>query len=119
MGARDLLDDLRPVPDAEAAASDVAGDAVRGMFNPDQLAHMDALARVPYPERCWCGWGSAGRCDVHDPCPPDATLADRIATEAPCCGRPAARPDHPRTTASHYARCPGFDSSSFDLGGEG
>lgn len=95
---------------------------LRGMFNDDQLAHMDELARVPATERCWCGWGFAGRCDTWHPCPPDVTLADRVATEMPCCRRPASRPDSSRTDGSHYAGCTAerreHERSLFDLGGE-
>lgn len=94
-------------------------------FNAEQQAHMRALASIPDEQRCWCGWGRAGRCDTPDPCPPDLTLADRRVTEQPCCGRPAARPDFPRTTGSHYAGCMPRHRDAFaielgliDLGGE-
>jgi hypothetical protein len=92
------------------------------MFNAEQREHMDYLASIPASERCWCGWGLAERCDTFGPCPPDVTLAVRIATEMPCCRRPAARPDCSRTTGSHYAGCTAerrdYERSLFDLGGE-
>lgn len=96
------------------------------MFNDDQLRHRRALAAISPHQRCWCGWGLAGRCDTPDPCPPDTTLADRFATEQPCCGRDATRPDALRTSGSHYAGCgPQYRDAFFaelgliDLGGEG
>lgn len=92
------------------------------MFNREQREHMDYLASIPAVDRCWCGWGHAGRCDTPFPCPADATLADRLATEAPCCGRPAGRPDESRTSGSHYAGCrPSSRADELtrcDLGGE-
>ncbi len=74
-------------------------------FNEEQRKHMRHLASIPAEERCWCGWARAGACDTASPCPPDVTLADRQRTEQPCCGRPAPRPDFPRTMGSHYAGC--------------
>lgn len=92
------------------------------MFNSDQMAHIESLSRVPADQRCWCGWGLAGRCDTPSPCPSGTTLADRLATEQPCCGRPAARPDLAQTTGSHYAGCTAerraLELSLVDLGGE-
>ncbi len=32
------------------------------MFNAEQLAHMEALNRMPLEDRCYCGWSSLGRC---------------------------------------------------------
>jgi hypothetical protein len=92
-------------------------------FNAEQRAHMSYLASLPADKRCWCGWGRAGACATPSPCPPDTTLADRLVTEMPCCGRAAARPDMARTSGSHYAHCkPAWrehERSLVDLGGEG
>lgn len=94
-------------------------------FNEEQCKHVRYLASIPDGEWCWCGWGRAGACDTPAPCPPDLTLADRLRTEQPCCGRAAARPDFPRTTGSHYAGCTlryreafAIELGLVDLGGE-
>jgi hypothetical protein len=95
------------------------------VFNSEQRGHMEYLASIPPDQRCWCGWGLAGRCDTPSPCPPDASMADAMATRMPCCGRPADRPDFPRTTGSHYTGCTPRNRDAFaieleliDLGGE-
>lgn len=95
------------------------------LFNREQQDYMQYLTSITADDRCWCGWGIAGECDTPDPCAHDMTFADRQRTEQPCCGRPAARPDFPRTTGSHYAGCTPRQRDAFaiemgiiDLGGD-
>lgn len=95
------------------------------LFNAEQEGHRRYLASIPPTERCWCGWCLAGECDTPVPCPSGYTLADAIRTKMPCCGRPAARPDFPTTTGSHYSGCCVGDRDPMlidlgvvDLGGE-
>lgn len=45
-------------------------------FNADQEKYMNELAKIPPPERCWCGWYRLGACGH---CPPGATYADNLA----------------------------------------
>ncbi len=53
------------------------------MFNADQRAYMQSLARIPEQERCWCAWYRLGECDH---CAPGRTLAMRRDEECPVCG---------------------------------
>lgn len=97
-------------------------------LNDDQRDHVRSLARLPDDARCWHGWCVLPYrlyCSSPSPCPPDASLADRLRTEQPCCGRPAGRPDDGRTSGSHYAGCKLRHRDAFlvelglvDLGGE-
>lgn len=92
------------------------------MFNEEQREHMASLASIPPGDRCWCGWGVAGRCDTPSPCPSDATLSEKIASRLPCCGRAPDYITSTRTTSSHYAGCTlehrEWERSTVDLGGE-
>lgn len=92
------------------------------MFNTEQQAHMAALARIAPADRCWCGWGSAGRCTVPCGCPSDATLAERLSSSMPCCGRAPEYVRSTRTEGSHLAGCTleyrEWERSTVDLGGE-
>lgn len=99
------------------------------LFNPEQEAHMRYLASIPAEQRCWNGWcllPDRRYCSAPTPCPADVSLADRLVTQQPCCGRPAAEPWSTRTTGSHYAGCTERYGERFaveyglvDLGGEG
>jgi len=102
--------------------------SLRELFNEDQRRHMCYLATISPERRCWNGWCLLpDRCDCSAPmkCPGDVSLADRLMTEQPCCGRPAVDPWSERTFGSHYAECKPCHRDAFaielgliDLGGE-
>ncbi len=78
------------------------------MLNYHQREHMADLATIPAERRCWSGWCLLPErkwCCSPSPCPYDVTLADRLRTKMPCCGRDASRPDASHTSGSHYAGC--------------
>lgn len=58
------------------------------MFNADQQAHMDSLARTPAEQLHWCGWfwiGEVGHDAFHPQCPRDLTAADKLNMRCECC----------------------------------
>lgn len=36
------------------------------MFNAEQVAHMEAMRRLPLDQVCWCGWRTATECPKTD-----------------------------------------------------
>ncbi len=54
-------------------------------FNSYQEGYLRYLATVTPEDRCWCGWYSKGQCMAGTKCPPDKSLADRMAVWCPEC----------------------------------
>lgn len=57
-------------------------------FNEEQQDHMRHLSSLSPEAKCWCGWCLAGKCDTPNPCPSDATMADRLKVTCECGGYP-------------------------------
>ena len=70
-------------------------------FNSEQLAHMDALDRMPPETKCWCGWDRLGECwNCNRDCP-GKTAADKMAAWCPEC-RNAPSPDGAQPIIHRY-----------------
>jgi hypothetical protein len=61
-------------------------------FNSDQQAEMQYLASLKPEQLCWCGWYTVGKCNTPNPCPPEASKADRLKVTCECGGYPG-KPD--------------------------
>jgi hypothetical protein len=73
-------------------------------FNKEQREYMDSLAAIPDEKRCWCGWGSLGRCLR---CDKSTSLADRLRVSCrhrQCRAYP--RQNDPEGKITHTVTCP-------------